>query len=497
MVHVKYLSIALLAVMLLAPTGGFGLDDAKVPSQDEITGWIDTICIPENRRPGEAGDLKAEDYIYQKFTEFGLKDVKKEPVDLTVWRAQSWSLAAGDEEIPSFYVLNSGFTPADGVTGEMVYLGTGTAEAFKATDVKGKIAVIDLDFGILPVLPLILLASYYVYDPDNTFLWWDWQPATWVRENWDAQREVEGLENTKNAYDMAIKKGAVGVVWILKEQPTNINSYYSPYEGIMTELPALYVGKYDGEKLKERLEKESVTGKLILVGTKTPGVMHNIIGILPGKSKESFLITTHHDAPFKGYIEDGTGVGTLLSLAKYFSQIPADEREKTLIFLASAGHFYGSRGMETWVNTHREDYVKDIVLNVNMEHIAAKEFVENGAGEFEYSGKMQTRGLFIFNNNHYKQAIQEALNDTRLARTVVVAITALGDDPPGEGIYTNRAGIPIIHYISGPTYLLVDADTRDKVNFDELVPAAKTFIEIIENLAPLSRDELTKKETEE
>src|SRR4030042_5258069 len=103
MVHVKYLSIALLAVMLLAPTGGFGLDDAKVPSQDEMTGWIDTICIPENRRPGEAGDLKAEDYIYQKFTEFGLVDVKKEAVDLTLWRAQSWSLAAGGEESPSVY----------------------------------------------------------------------------------------------------------------------------------------------------------------------------------------------------------------------------------------------------------------------------------------------------------------------------------------------------------------------------------------------------------
>jgi hypothetical protein len=497
MVRIKYLFIVFMAFLFLAPTGGFGLDEAKVPTQDEITGWVDTICIPENRRPGEAGDLKAEDYIYQKFTEFGLKDVKKEPVDLTLWRAESWSLAAGDQEVPSFYVLNSGFTPQEGVTGEMVYLGNGTVEDFKATDVKGKIAVIDLDFGILPVLPLILLASYYVYDPDRTFLWWDWQPATWVRENWDAEPEVKGAENIKNAYAHAIKNGAVGVVWILKEQPTNINSYYAPYEAVMTELPALYVGKYDGEKLKERLQTETLKGKMVLRGTKTPGVMHNICGVLPGKSRESFLITTHHDAPFKGYTEDGTGLGTVLSLAKYFSRIPEGEREKTLIFVASAGHFYGSRGMETWVTTHKEDYVKDIVLNLNMEHIAAKEFVENSEGDFEDTGRMQTRGLFIFNNNHYKQAIREALNDNRLARTVVVAITALGEDPPGEGIYTNRAGIPIIHYISGPTYLLVDADTRDKVNFDELVPAAKTFIEIIEKLAPLSRDELTKKEKEE
>ncbi len=497
MARVKYFLVLCMAVLFLAPTGAFGIDEAKVPTQDEITGWVDTICIPENRRPGEAGDVKAEDYIYQKFTEFGLKNVKKEPVDLTLWRAESWSLTAADREVPSFYVLNCGFTPKEGIAADMVYLKNGTVEDFKINDVKGKIAVIDLDFGILPVLPLILLASYYVYDPGHTFLWWDWQPATWVRENWDAQPEVKGVQNTKNAYNLAIANGAVGVVWILKEQPTNINSYYSPYEGIMTELPALYVGKYDGQKLKERLQAETVKGKMVLVGTKSPGVMHNVYGVLPGKSKESFLITTHHDAPFKGYIEDGTGVATLLSLAKYFSQVPEGEREKTLIFMASGGHFYGSKGMETWVSSHKEDYVKDIVLNVNMEHIAAKEFVENKHGDYEDSGKMQTRGLFIFNNNQYKKAIREALNDSGLARTVVVAITALGEDPPGEGIYTNRAGIPIIHYISGPTYLLVDADTRDKVNFDELVPAAKTFIEVIEKLAPLSRDELTKKEKEE
>jgi hypothetical protein len=496
MVRVKYPLFLLTAALFLAPAVLFGLDEAKVPTQDEITGWIDTICIPENRRPGEAGDLKAEDYIYQKFTEFGLKDVKKEPVDFTIWRAESWSLSVGDDEIPSFYVLNSGFTPKEGVTGEMVYLGKGDAEAFTATDVKGKIAVIDLDFGILPALPLILLASYYVYDPDRSFLWWEWQPTTWVRENWDAY-DKQGIENPKNAYDRAMKSGAVGVVWILKEQPTNINSYYAPYEGVMTDLPALYVGKYDGQRLKERLSKETPKAKMVLVGTKTPGVMHNICGVLPGKSRESFLITSHHDSPFKGYIEDGTGVGTVLSLARYFSRVPEAEREKTLIFVASAGHFFGSKGMETWVNTHKDDYVKDIVLNLNMEHIGAKDFVENSEGNFEDSGKMQTRGLFIYNNRHYKEAIQQALNDNRLARTVVVAITALGDDPPGEGIYTNRAGIPIIHYISGPTYLLVDADTRDKVNFDELVPAAKMFIEVIEKLAPLSRDELTKKDKEE
>ena len=164
--------------------------------------------------------------------------------------------------------------------------------------------------------------------------------------------------------------------------------------------------------------------------------------------------------------------------------------------MGSAGHFYGSGGIATWIKKHKEDYVKDIVLNLNMEHIAAKEFVEDENGNFVDTGQVQIRGIFINNNDHYKKAISEALNSNRLVRTLVVTITALGKEPPGEGRHTHAVGIPIIHYISGPTYLLVDADTRDKVGPTELVPAAKTFMEIVEKLAPLTREEIMKEEEE-
>jgi hypothetical protein len=131
-----------------------------------------------------------------------------------------------------------------------------------------------------------------------------------------------------------------------------------------------------------------------------------------------------------------------------------------------------------------------------MEHIAAREFIEDEKGSFVDTGLMQTRGIFINNNRHYKEAIREALNNNGLGRTLVVAITALGKEPPGEGRHTHSVGIPIIHYISGPTYLLVNADSRDKVNPKELVPAARTFIEIVEKLSVLSRDDLMKEEEE-
>jgi hypothetical protein len=364
-------------------------------------------------------------------------------------------------------------------------------EDFAAIDVEGKIAVIDMEFATLPLLPLLLVKGYYLYDPDNTYKWWAAQPACWVRKNWNVDKDT-----SKSAYELARKNGAAAVVWVLRDQPANVVTHYGPYDGEMKDFPALYVGRDDGARLKEKLAAGSITGTLTQTGTMTPGVMHNVHGVLPGKSDEIILITSHHDSPFRGYIEDGTGISMVLALAKYFSQVPIEEREKTMVFLASAGHFYGSRGIETWLERHKIDIADKTVMNLNIEHVAAKEFAEDENGDYGYTGKPQLRGIFIDDNDHMKDAIGEALRDNNLTRSAVIAIDALGEDPPGEGRFPHRLGIPVIHYISGPSYLLVDADDRDKVLIEELVPAAKTFIEIVEKLSIFGGIELKAKEEE-
>lgn len=482
--------------MLLSSAALFAVDDARVPTQDEIVGWLDEFCKSDNRRPGEPGGLAGEDFVYKKFMEFGLENVRKEPVEITLWRAVEWSLKVkGDgveEEIPTFYTLNTGFTPDEGISAELVYVRSGSEEDFNTIDVKGKIAVIDMEFATLPLLPLMLLKGYYLYDPDKTFTWWASQPACWVRKNWNIDKDT-----SKSAYELAKKSGALAVVWILKDQPANVVTHYGPYDGEMKDLPALYVGRDDGARLKEMLAAGSLQATFVQTGTMTPGVMHNVHGVLPGKSNEIVLITSHHDSPFKGYIEDGTGISMVLSLAKYFSQVPQEEREKTMVFLASSGHFYGSKGIETWLENHKEDIADKTVMNLNIEHVAAKEFVEDKGGDYHYTGKPQLRGIFIDNNDHMKDAIGEALRDNNLTRSAVIAIDALGKDPPGEGRFPHRLGIPVIHYISGPSYLLVDADYREKVILEELVPAAKTFIEIVEKLSTLSGGDLKPKAEEQ
>jgi hypothetical protein len=485
------------SLVFVMPVPGNGFDSSKIPDQEEIMGWIDTVCAPDNRRPGEAGDLAGEDFIADKFKEFGLQHITKERVDITLWRAAQWALRVqtknGEVLIPSFYTLNTGFTGEDGVTAEMVFVNTGSAADFEQFDVRGKIVVMDMEFAVLPILPLMLLKGYFLYDPQDTFTWWWAQPAIWVRKNWNVDRNYEN-----SAYEMAREKGALAVVWILRDQPTNINSHYGPYDGVMKELPALYVGKYDGGKLRNLLvENGPAKGTVLQTGSTSPGYMHNVHGVLPGKSDEIILVSSHHDSPFKGYTEDGSGIAMVLSLARYFSRLPLEQREKTMVFYASAGHFYGSKGIMAWLENHKNDIVPRTVLNLNIEHVPAKEFIEGENGEFSDTGLPQLGGIFIDRNEHLKDAVKKAVINNNLERSGVIAIDALGPEPPGEGRFTHRIGIPVIHYISGPAYLLVDADNRDKINMPFLVPAAKTFIEIVERLSEKSRESLMPEKKEE
>jgi hypothetical protein len=143
-----------------------------------------------------------------------------------------------------------------------------------------------------------------------------------------------------------------------------------------------------------------------------------------------------------------------------------------------------------WLEKHQTDIVSKAILNLNIEHVPAKEFIEGENGDFVDTGNPQLGGVFIDRNENIKNCIKQALIHNKLERSAIIAIDALGADPPGEARFTHRAGVPVIHYISGPAYLLVDADNRDKINRKFLVPAAQTFIEIVERLSQKSREEL-------
>jgi len=459
--------LALAVVVTALASAGWCLDDSRLPPQERVMQWVQELCRTQHRRPGTPEGHRAERYLADEFRRLGLQDISVDPVDIQVWQPRRWRLTVTthgrEHDIPCFYVPYTAFTSPQGINAPLVYLGEGAPEVIAATDLAGKIAVFDLRFGRLP-LDALKSAAYHVQDPKGSFAPGEWQYATWVRPNWQA-------------YDLAVKGGAAAVVWILADQPTNVNTYYAPYDGQAKPLPGLYVGKYDGARLRE-LCAAGARGRFLLDGRARPGIMANIIGTLPGPGDRSIIINSHHDSPFAGAIEDATGVACVLALASYYARLPENQRPAKLVFCVTAGHFYGERGMENFLLSRREGLIRNVSLALAIEHVGAREFVERD-GQWSPTGNLQSRALFV--SAELAKAVVVAVAEEKLERTLVVPANALGDRPPGEGNMLYVMGLPFVQYISGPTYLLVADDTLDKVEPSALLPVVRAVIRIIED----------------
>ncbi|MFX0059381.1 MAG: hypothetical protein ACFE8J_13880, partial [Candidatus Heimdallarchaeota archaeon] len=147
--------------------------DVRAPSAEIIQRDLEDICRVPHRRIGTHEAHQIEDFLVSKLKELGLELVKKEPINLINWSASNWKLIISTEgkkiEIPCFYVLNTGFTTAEGIKAPIVYVDTGQPKDFKGVDVQGKIVVADIECLTLPLGKLIKLAKlYYVSDPSKS-----------------------------------------------------------------------------------------------------------------------------------------------------------------------------------------------------------------------------------------------------------------------------------------------------------------------------------------
>ena len=195
---------------------------------------------------------------------------------------------------------------------------------------------------------MIKLAKlFYVSDPSNLIDDTTELILTFVLSNFPPQA-LGGKRREDSMYWRAFDRGALGLILILRDYPSNINSHWGPYDGVMKPIPALYVGKYDGVRVRELAQEENAQCTIILEGFKEASVAHNIWGILPGNSEEMIMISSHHDSAFKGASEDGTGVAMVLAQLRAWSNVPKEERPRSLLFCLSAGHLYGGIGAETF-----------------------------------------------------------------------------------------------------------------------------------------------------
>ena len=466
----------------------------EAPTYEIIQKDLEDVCKVPHRRIGTKEAHEIEDYLAIKFKELGLDSVSKEPVDVINWSASNWKLRISTEgeeiEVPCFYMLNTGFTTGEGITAPLVYVGTGQKKDFKNIDVKGKILVADIQIPTLPLGKLISLAKlYYVSDPTNSIDKTTELILTFVLSNLPPQA-LGGKRREDSVYWRAFDRGAVGLILILRDYPSNINSHWGPYDGVMKPIPALFVGKYDGIKVRELVQYNNSQGTIILEGFQEPSVAHNIWGILPGNSEEMIMISSHHDSAFKGASEDGTGIAMVLSQLRAWSRIPKDNRPRSLLFCISAGHLYGGIGAESFARKYKDILLRNVLVDVNLEHMCAKEVVEDPeTHNFKITDNLAMGAVFISRNKNLVAPVIKVCKEHKIERMMLIPDNFFATPPIGEaGHFAIQADLKVIHWIRSPYYLLTAEDTLDKIDLDKLHSTAQCISDLINSLMSMPKE---------
>ncbi len=278
-------------------------------------------------------------------------------------------------------------------------------------------------------------------------------------------------------YWQSHRRGAAAICLILRDQPSNSNTHYGPYDGMMKPLPGLWIGKYNGMRLRE-LAKQGREATFTLDSGTEAGVMHNVWGTLPGMSDEVILVTSHHDSPFEGATEDASGAAQVLAQAWAWSQVPKEQRPKTIVFVVDGGHFYGSLGGHTFAREHKDIMERTRIL-LTLEHLAAKEVTEWDR-EYAETGRLAFTVMFTSSQTEVIAGAMKALDRTRPKLTASIPADFFAPAPISDAAgYVLEAGLPVISWIGCPYYLLDAHDTLDKIDRSELKPIAETVTELV------------------
>ncbi|HIG28818.1 MAG TPA: M28 family peptidase [Verrucomicrobiales bacterium] len=423
------------------------------------------------RRPGYPGDQATQEYLLDRFECIFLEHIHREPVQVNFWQPTETHLSiesgSGPDfvNVPCFAVPYTQWTSETGLLAESVFVGSGSPEDFKNKTIQGKIVVAEMEFGELNA-GLLKTNSYFVVDSEHTIPEGPLHAANWLIKNFPVYYE-------------AIKSGAAGFIGILKDNPIDGCEFYVPYDGALKSLPAVWVAR-ESREMVAAAARNTKAFQFVSNGVGKQTDSHNLIGKLPGKGKESIVITCHHDAPFASAVEDASGLSVVLALAEAFRNRP-EPLERNLVFLATAGHFHGGIGTQTFVSDHKDDLLRSTVACLGIEHIA-EETESDGIGGYRKTGLPEVRALFMDQCPALIKIVEAAVRENALDRSIAVNAFLFGPEPPCDNAAFFTAGIPSVCHISGPLYLFDPMDRIDMVRAVDLSKTANVFYDCIMQL---------------
>jgi hypothetical protein len=455
-----------------------------VPTIAEMMDWTRQIFNQGIRRPGYPADYKIETWVEEQFKEIGLQDTTLQPVPVKKWEAYNaklkiWMDGNASEvlDIPCFPVPYT--KPVNNIEAELyLYSEEGPRP--------GTILVSELNLLKVPVRALKALPGIdRFYDPKN---------------------ELDDLEQTvpfdfkmRKFLESPLKDDVVGFIGILSGYPWETDKYYVPYDAVERNIPGVYVSRENGIEILKFIESGKVKANLSFDAITSEVTSHNVLGRLYGASDEWIVIGTHHDGPWNSAVEDASGMALVLAQAKYWSQIPVDQRPFNLLFLMNCAHMAGAKGAISFVEQYKE-FLEKVIVAIHLEHVAREVKSENG--KLIPLDNPTIRWWFVSRILALEEIVEEAVTKENLERSILLPPDGFppgSDKPPTDGSFYHPAGIPFISFLTAPPYLFDPADTLDKIHQESYESLTRAVIRMINSLKNYTANELrnlvlTKKE---
>ncbi|MDH4066402.1 MAG: M28 family metallopeptidase [Acidobacteriota bacterium] len=403
------------------------------------------------RITGTAADKEATDWMAGQFRRIGLERVRIQEFALPPqWFPTSWrvSAAIGEQAVElesAFPLFNSvGIAP---VELEPAWVGTGTAADFQGRDVRGKAVV-----------------AYGFPNPG-------------------------GRTNTAltNGVVATAERAGAAALFVILGFPGNVKNI--PQAGGKdppARMPVFMLGNDDGNRLRAAIEQgESPRLQVRLDVEYREGLRTaSVWGELRGASDEHIAVMAHTDAFFDGALDNGSGLGTLLELARFYAAQPAGKRPRTMTFFTTSAHhaYAGEEAGIVWIKKHRQDLLRRTALLVNLEHTSQVQTYLMGRN-LVASNTVSARRWYVGGTERLQAIARQAFRDFG------IALYAEPERRPGGELSKVYMDAPGVHIIDHAIYH-TDLDTPQHVPTAGLEAAGRAFARIIDEANALTLVEL-------
>jgi hypothetical protein len=406
-------------------------------SGDRLFSEVERIAGMGDRRSGSDVEHRAMEHIRCRFAEIGLENAEIEWFDMNFWNPTcvELDLLPEGQSIRSKPIWYTGPTSAEGVQGECVYCGYGMPQQFGSA--RERIAVID-----------------------GRILLHFWSTHSFFQ-----------------SYRFALEAGAKALIVVIDAPGDLIPIYTADEDKPDNPMPAVLISRSDGAALKDRMDDSGAELRIALEAETRTSRTADVVATLPGKTDEYLIVGAHHDAIYRGAVDNAGGVAALLAIAEQLAG-RSEPPNKNIILATHPGHEL-SIGARQFIKA-RKDLLEKTAAYVTLDGIGCDNY-EEVDGRIRVTGRDEKRGAFISPNPTLAEIVIPAMEKYGLRPSAFLSADIMCPNPDLEGRFF-EAGVPIVDIIGKPIWYHTEEDTPDKCTPDQLLRGTLAQLEVIEGI---------------